>query len=212
MSATDATEGGCRGREDDITLLARFVLHLSTVCSYLSAAGASQMHSRIPLRSYGRTRRLGYPRTSMPSSLGVTGIYIAPPQAHRCPLGRRGGTDRSVSLLSSSVGPTRTKPTPSHNRLEKAIANWKPDNGEPDPTTNFWTVYKKVAGEYDDEMVKRYVTDLDNSLLFVSAFPSPGSRVFVSTRFFRFRRHYFRPFLPHSLSKSSQDSSRTPLI
>ena len=70
------------------------------------------------------------------------------------------------------MDPIRTKSALPHTRLEKAIANWKPEKVEPDPTTHFWTVYKRVADEYDAEMVSKYVTDLDNSLLFVSAFAS----------------------------------------
>ena len=37
-----------------------------------------------------------------------------------------------------------------------------------DPATAFWTVYKKVAGEYDDDLVSEYVGNLDISLIFVS--------------------------------------------
>jgi len=55
-------------------------------------------------------------------------------------------------------------------RLEKAIANLKPMATEPDPTINFWTAYKKVADEHDDNMVPKYVGNLDTSLLFVSVF------------------------------------------
>jgi hypothetical protein len=53
--------------------------------------------------------------------------------------------------------------------LEKAIADLKPPSNNIDPTTNFWTVYKKVADEHDDDLVLKYVGDLDTSLLFVSA-------------------------------------------
>ena len=35
---------------------------------------------------------------------------------------------------------------------------------------DFWTVYKKVADEHDNELVSKYVSDLDTSLLFVSPF------------------------------------------
>ena len=57
-------------------------------------------------------------------------------------------------------------------RFEKAVANLKPAKIKTDPTTNFWTVYKKVADEYDDDLVAKYVGDLDTSLLFVSTFIS----------------------------------------
>ena len=35
---------------------------------------------------------------------------------------------------------------------------------------DFWTVYKKVADEHDNDLVSRYAGDLDTSLLFVSPF------------------------------------------
>jgi len=54
--------------------------------------------------------------------------------------------------------------------LEKAITSLKPATAEADPTTNFWTVYKRVADEHDDEMVSKYIADLDTSLLFVSGY------------------------------------------
>jgi hypothetical protein len=68
-------------------------------------------------------------------------------------------------------------------RLEGAIANWKPARVKTDPTTNFWTVYKKVADEHDNDMASKYLGDLDTSLLFVSVLtslpasysPQPGS-------------------------------------
>jgi hypothetical protein len=48
----------------------------------------------------------------------------------------------------------------------------KPAKVKTDPSTNFWTVYKKVADEHDNDLVSKYVGDLDTSLLFVSIFAS----------------------------------------
>ena len=59
------------------------------------------------------------------------------------------------------------EPALSRFRLEKAITNWKPTRT--DPATNFWTVYKKIADEHDNDLVSKYVGNLDTSLLFVSA-------------------------------------------
>ena len=58
------------------------------------------------------------------------------------------------------------EPALSRFRLEKAITNWKPTRT--DPATNFWTVYKKIADEHDNDLVSKYVGNLDTSLLFVS--------------------------------------------
>ena len=68
-----------------------------------------------------------------------------------------------TSLVWSELVPFRF-------RFESAIANLKPAKIKNDPTTNFWTVYKKVADEYDDDLISKYVGDLDTSLLFVSTF------------------------------------------
>ena len=55
-------------------------------------------------------------------------------------------------------------------RLEKAITDLKPTPISIDPATNFWTVYKKVADEHDNDLLSKYAGDLDTSLLFVSTF------------------------------------------
>ncbi|KAF9646010.1 hypothetical protein BDM02DRAFT_367301 [Thelephora ganbajun] len=55
-------------------------------------------------------------------------------------------------------------------RLEKAITGLKSPSIGVDPTTNFWTVYKKVADEYDNDLVSQYTGDLDTSLLFAGLF------------------------------------------
>lgn len=47
-----------------------------------------------------------------------------------------------------------------------------PKKRKTDPTTNFWTAYKEVAHEYDNDMTSKYVQDLDTSLIFVSRFAS----------------------------------------
>jgi hypothetical protein len=53
-------------------------------------------------------------------------------------------------------------------RLEKAIMDLNPNPINIDPTTNFWTVYKKFADGHDEDLVSKYAEDLDTSLLFVS--------------------------------------------
>jgi len=56
--------------------------------------------------------------------------------------------------------------------LERAIAALKPLKPaeiQADPTTNFWTAYKKVADEYDTDVASKYAGDLNISLIFVSA-------------------------------------------
>ena len=74
----------------------------------------------------------------------------------------------------------RSESVPLRLRFEKAIADWKPDKIGTDPTTNFWTIYKKVADEYDNDLVSKYVGDLDTSLLFVSPFTSLVPLIFLN--------------------------------
>ncbi|KAF9641888.1 hypothetical protein BDM02DRAFT_3177000, partial [Thelephora ganbajun] len=62
-------------------------------------------------------------------------------------------------------------------RLEKAITGLKPPSFSVDPTTNFWTAYKKVADEHDNDLVSKYVGDLDTSLLFAGLFSAVTSQV-----------------------------------
>lgn len=58
------------------------------------------------------------------------------------------------------------------SRLEEAIKETKPSPTNVDPTTKFWTVYKEVADEFDDEMLDQYAKDLDTFLIFVSTITS----------------------------------------
>jgi len=85
---------------------------------------------------------------------------------------REGEGHRFARLVFPRVfeGPVRTKSALSRFRLEKAITNLKPAKIRTDPSTNFWTVYKKFADEHDNNLVSKYVGDLDTSLLFVSRF------------------------------------------
>ena len=96
--------------------------------------------------------------------------------------------------------PAWSESTMFHFRFEKAIASLKPTKLRNTPATHFWTVYKKVADEHDNDLVSKYVGDLDTSLLFVSAF-TPPHILSTSTRTYYIRRVCFRLSLPLSLSK-----------
>jgi len=66
------------------------------------------------------------------------------------------------------------------SRFEKAIADCKPKNIKTSPITKFWTAYKEVGKEYDNDLASKYVGDLDNSLLFVSPFLSLAPLILLS--------------------------------
>ena len=126
---------------------------------------------------------------------------------------RRNGLP-SQSSSKSSMGPVWSESTLFRFRFERAIANLKPTKIKTDPNTNFWTAYKKVADEYDDDMVSKYVGDLDTSLLFVSKFTSLARPIhlngsspvlggFVLGRYFRIHcsDHSCTPTKPHRPDK-----------
>ena len=78
-----------------------------------------------------------------------------------------------LAQLVSPQAPNRSESTLFRfYRFERAVANRKPARIKTDPTTNFWTVYEKVAGEHDNDLVSTCAGDLDISLLFVSMFMS----------------------------------------
>jgi len=126
---------------------------------------------------------------------------------------RKGEEERLVQLVSKF--PTSlvwSESTLFRFRFEKVIANWKPTKIKTDPTTNFWTVYKKVADEYDNDLVSKYVGDLDTSLIFVRMLTSLARPIRLNRIFSCIRRVYSRLLLPHSLSKSFLRSNQTPSI
>ena len=123
---------------------------------------------------------------------------------------RRGYFGRSS--LEFSTGSFRIESVSSCFRLEKAIASLKPAGTKTDPTTNLWTVYKQVADEHDNDLVSKYVGDLDTSLLFVSAFASPARLIRLNQVPSRVRRAYSPQLLPRSLPKLYQSSSQARQI
>jgi hypothetical protein len=107
------------------------------------------------------------------------------------------------------MGPVRTESALSCLRLEEAITNWKPATVG-DPTTNFWIAYKGVADEYDNDLVSKYLGDLDTTLIFVSVLASLTRLIRLNHVIFCVRRVYSRPLLPRSSSNSLQPSSQIP--
>ena len=123
---------------------------------------------------------------------------------------REGEEKRTAQSVFSQVSmrPVWSEPTVFYHRFEKAIASLNPTEHKPDPVTYFWTVYKKVADEYDNDLLSKYVGDLDTSLLFVSAFMSlhtPFTSTYPSVLGgFILGRHFrvYRPNHPTTPAKS----------
>ena len=109
--------------------------------------------------------------------------------------------------------------------MEKVIADLNPQERRIDPATRFWTVYKEIADEHNNDLFNKYAGDLDTSLLFVSIFTSfarlvpPQPRSFsVLGGFVLCRRYNFhcpnnsvaptKPFRPHERSTASNITTK----
>ena len=219
-SATDTTIGGHSSREDDVVLLARFVRcwHIARlpVSEYRRLVAGALNESVTELRKDNDTRMSQYVYTQLSGWHVLTWCSRRFTTAFKEELSaiRKGEEERLVRLVSTF--PTSlvwSESTPSRLRLERVIASWKPTKIKTDPTTNFWTVYKKVADECDNDLVSKYVGDLDTSLLFVSAFSSLARLIrlnwtspvggFVLGRDFRIHcpNHSCTPTKPHRPDK-----------
>ena len=173
-----------------------------SVVSRLSWADSSQIHSKVALRISEKTRRrecTSKPTTSSQSCANShrIGFYK---NFQRLVKARRAGL-LGWSFLKFLKGFVGTELTLSRCRLEKTLADLKPDKLKTDPATHFWTVYKKIADEHDDDLLGKYAGDLDTSLLFVSIFtslarfvsPQPRSFAVLGGFVLRCRYNFHRP-------------------
>ena len=71
-----------------------------------------------------------------------------------------------VSFLSRT---TRMPLRPSCSRKQDSLST------QEDPRARFFEHYRKEAGDYDEEFMKKYDEDLDTTLIFVSFCPFPRS-------------------------------------
>ncbi|KAF7352472.1 hypothetical protein MVEN_01212100 [Mycena venus] len=53
-------------------------------------------------------------------------------------------------------------------RLQQAVEALKQKVSTPEKKTAFWQAYKNLADEHDEEFQRKYSTDLDTALIFVS--------------------------------------------
>ncbi|KAJ7790679.1 hypothetical protein B0H14DRAFT_2625789 [Mycena olivaceomarginata] len=89
------------------------------------------------------------------------------------------------------------------DRLRQTVEGLKP---KPLPTTDkksaFWSAYKTLADEHDKELLQRYSTDLDTSLIFAGLFSAVDSAFIIQ----------IQPAFQSSDSGSSQPSNPSLLI
>lgn len=172
-STKDEAISGAAGTECDLTALERSVQSALVVGPYLIEAGPSKVQQTIASLSNGKAIKWGclsaYTRNSW-GSLHQPGAATGSKKPFKKCF-RRSTNAKGTSFLGQnfpefSTGLVRTESL--YFRLEKAIIDSKPPATHVDPTTTFWTVYKKVADEFDDDMVSKYVGNLDTSLIFVS--------------------------------------------
>ena len=159
INATDATTNA-------FTTPARFVGSVSGVDVPYIVVGLLQ----IPSKPFLNYRKMACPGASTRDSWGSTHssflVIVSAPPIKKYLMQCIGWSPPKLStklIRADSLLPFR---------LEKAIEGLRPPVTKVDPTTNFWTTYKKVAGEHDNDMVSKYVGDLDTSMLFVSTFTS----------------------------------------
>ncbi|KAF7345623.1 hypothetical protein MVEN_01581500 [Mycena venus] len=79
--------------------------------------------------------------------------------------------DRLVSTLQACFADLLREQKEQADRLKQAVEELKP---KPAPATDkkarFWTAYKTLADQHDKELLQRYSTDLDTSLIFAGLF------------------------------------------
>ncbi|KAF7369349.1 hypothetical protein MVEN_00263500 [Mycena venus] len=63
--------------------------------------------------------------------------------------------------------------------LTKAVEALKQQPQSPDKRIAFWTAYKKLADEFDDELQRKYGQDLDTSLIFAGLFSAVSSAFII---------------------------------
>ncbi|KAF9782757.1 hypothetical protein BJ322DRAFT_1009072, partial [Thelephora terrestris] len=144
-------------------------------------------------RRYTQKQRCRAPKRRGGENLSVSALqatksstHLRQPQVH-CDLttrtfsssSRRGDPACSVSVSQPLEGFVSIESALYRSRLEKSIAEWNPHKLKTDPTTNFWTVYKKVADEHDNDLLNKYAGDLDTSLLFAGLFSAVATTFIV---------------------------------
>ncbi|KAJ6549795.1 hypothetical protein B0H19DRAFT_1073712 [Mycena capillaripes] len=95
----------------------------------------------------------------------------------------REGTDNVVGENANQLVDAMNAQSPSFKTviesLTKAIEAQKQEPQSPDKKIAFWTAYKKLADEFDDELQKKYGQDLDTSLIFAGLFSAVSSAFII---------------------------------
>ncbi|KAJ7836638.1 hypothetical protein B0H14DRAFT_3460530 [Mycena olivaceomarginata] len=116
---------------------------------------------------------------------------------------RRTNDDRLISTLQSCFSNLVKQQEHQAERLRQTVEGLKP---KPLPTTDkksaFWSAYKTLADEHDKELLQRYSTDLDTSLIFAGLFSAVDSAFIIQ----------IQPAFQSSDSGSSQPSNPSLLI
>ncbi|KAJ7812459.1 hypothetical protein B0H14DRAFT_3879652, partial [Mycena olivaceomarginata] len=115
----------------------------------------------------------------------------------------RPGDDRLISTLQSCFSNLVKQQEHQTERLRQAVEELKP---KPPPTTDkktaFWNAYKTLADEHDKELLQRYSTDLDTSLIFAGLFSAVDSAFIIQ----------IQPAFQSSDSGSSHPSNPSLLV
>ncbi|KAF7345613.1 hypothetical protein MVEN_01580300 [Mycena venus] len=88
--------------------------------------------------------------------------------------------DRLVSTLQACFADLLREQKEQADRLRQAVEELKPKPAPAtDKKTRFWTAYKTLADEHDKELLQRYSTDLDTSLIFAGLFSAVDSAFII---------------------------------
>ncbi|KAJ6586503.1 hypothetical protein DFH09DRAFT_1308522 [Mycena vulgaris] len=80
----------------------------------------------------------------------------------------RPDNDRLIDVLQACFSQLIDKQEEQMARLNRTLEALKPQAPKTDRKTAFWNSYMKLADEHDMEFQRKYITDLDTSLIFVS--------------------------------------------
>ncbi|KAJ7154536.1 hypothetical protein C8R46DRAFT_439593 [Mycena filopes] len=91
-------------------------------------------------------------------------------------------TDRLIDALQTCFTDLARKQEEQGARLQEAIEGLKPKVVTTDKKTRFWNAYKTLADEHDQELLQKYGTELDTSLLFSGLFSAVSSAFIIQVQ------------------------------
>ncbi|KAJ7106210.1 hypothetical protein C8R44DRAFT_886096 [Mycena epipterygia] len=92
---------------------------------------------------------------------------------------RDASNERLISVLQTCFADLAKKNEEQMDKLQTAVEGLKPKPVITDKKTKFWNLYKTLADEYDKDILEKYGTDLDTSLIFAGLFSAVSSAFII---------------------------------